>query len=125
VFTGGAAERAHNNNIKEKVNHPAVNLSGKTGLGEVAAILKKSALLVTNDTGIAHLSAAIGAKSIIIYAKKGSNIERWAPLDRQRHSIITPQKAQTIEPVLEMIESKLREKKLQGANVNYEHARAI
>lgn len=87
----------------EKISHLAetapVNLCGETELGEAAAILRKSELLVTNDTGVVHVASAAGAKSVIIYAKEGSNIERWAPVNQERHTIINPIKAKEVDEV--------------------------
>jgi heptosyltransferase II len=42
-------------------------LTGKTSLAEVAAILSVCNLLVANDTGPAHISAALGTKTIVIF----------------------------------------------------------
>ncbi len=125
AFTGIERERDYVEKIKRQMDFSSVNLSGKTNLGEIAAVLKKSALLIANDTGIVHIASAACAESVIIYTKKGSNIERWAPLDRENHTIITPLKAQWVDEVLKEIDVTLREKTLQRANRNYEHARAI
>ncbi len=124
VFTGSEQEREYVEKVRQKTQSPSVSLAGKTGLGEVAAVLKKSALLVTNDTGLVHIASATGAKSIVIYTKEGSNIERWAPPDRDKHSIITPQKAKQVDSILREIDSKLRERKPR-AYFNHDRARAI
>jgi heptosyltransferase II len=42
-------------------------LTGKTSLAEAAAILSACNLLVANDTGPAHISAALGTKTIVIF----------------------------------------------------------
>jgi heptosyltransferase II len=42
-------------------------LTGKTSLAQAAAILSVCDLLVSNDTGPAHISAASGTKTIVIF----------------------------------------------------------
>src|SRR4030065_2446567 len=44
-----------------------VNFIGKTGIGELAAFLKRCSLLVSNDTGPLHLATAVGTKVIDIF----------------------------------------------------------
>lgn len=43
-----------------------VNLAGKTSLRELAAICSRAALFVGNDSGPAHLAAAVGAPIIVL-----------------------------------------------------------
>ena len=42
-------------------------LTGKTDLALTAAVLKASDLLVTNDTGPAHVAAAVGCPVVVIF----------------------------------------------------------
>jgi hypothetical protein len=42
----------------------AINLVGKTSLRELAALLKRCSLLVTNDTGPLHMATAVGTTAI-------------------------------------------------------------
>ena len=44
-----------------------VNLTGKTNLAEATAILSVCDLTVSNDTGPAHISAALGTKTLVIF----------------------------------------------------------
>lgn len=50
---------------KSKIK-PSV-LTGKTDLAEVAAVLSVCDLLVSNDTGPAHIAAALGTKTLVIF----------------------------------------------------------
>lgn len=62
------------------------NLCGLTGLGTLAALLQRCRLLICNDTGISHVAAGVGACSVVIAS--GSDVRRWRPLDRQRHTVL-------------------------------------
>jgi heptosyltransferase-2 len=53
--------------IAEKSNIKPIILTGKTTLGEITAILSVCDLLVSNDTGSAHISAALGTKTLVIF----------------------------------------------------------
>jgi heptosyltransferase-2 len=49
------------------MRHPAKVLTGKTDLAELVAILSLVDLLVTNDTGPAHIAAALGRPTLVIF----------------------------------------------------------
>ncbi len=49
----------------------------KENLLEVAAILSRASLFMGNDSGIAHLAAAVGAPSIVLF--RASDPVLWAP----------------------------------------------
>jgi ADP-heptose:LPS heptosyltransferase len=55
---------------------PAVDLAGRTSLGGVAALLEGAALQVCSDTGAAHVAAAVGTPSAVVFLS-GDPV-RWA-----------------------------------------------
>jgi lipopolysaccharide heptosyltransferase II len=44
-----------------------IDFCGRTDLAEVAALLKKARVVVCNDSGLMHLAAAVGARTIAIF----------------------------------------------------------
>ncbi len=54
------------------------NFCGKTTLVDLAALLKKSDLFVTVDTGAAHIAATTGVKMVTIYGC--TSPDRWHPI---------------------------------------------
>ena len=83
VLTGSLEERPLVDAVLLRMRRPCVNLCGRTGLGAFAALLRDARLVVCNDTGTSHVTAAVGTPSIVLYS--GSAPDRWAPLDTQRH----------------------------------------
>jgi ADP-heptose:LPS heptosyltransferase len=63
-----------------------VNLCGRTATPwTLGALVDAAALVVSNDTGVSHVAAALGTPSVIVAS--GSEVHRWAPLDRRRHHV--------------------------------------
>lgn len=82
VLVGDAGHAALNESIRTGIGEGALNLSGKTRLTCLAALLRRSRLLVTNDSGPAHVGAASGARVISIFGRNqpGLSSVRWRPL---------------------------------------------
>ncbi|ARV59742.1 LPS biosynthesis glycosyltransferase [Nostocales cyanobacterium HT-58-2] len=89
VLTGTAPEAHLTQAVTKMMRSKPVDLAGRTSLGALAALLSQAALLVCNDTGVSHLAAALRVKSVVIFTN--SEPHRWAPLDRDRHHILSPE----------------------------------
>lgn len=86
VLTGTAGEAVLIDAVQRAMSHPAVDLSGKTDLWTLGALIERASLLVCNDTGVSHLAAALGTPSVVV--SSGADVARWAPFDRQRHQVL-------------------------------------
>lgn len=53
--------------ISDRAGNNIVNLCGKTTLGQLAAVLERCKLLVTNDGGPLHMASALGLKTVSIF----------------------------------------------------------
>lgn len=75
VVTGGPGETS----LTATVAGPsAQNLGGRTNLRTLAAVLEGAAVVVTGNTGPAHLAAAVGTPVVCLFAPVVPAI-RWAP----------------------------------------------
>jgi ADP-heptose:LPS heptosyltransferase len=83
ALTGSEPERPLVDGVAASMRAPALDLAGRTSLGALAALLEGAELLVCNDTGVSHLAAALGVRSVVVFSV--SDPVRWAPLDRDLH----------------------------------------
>lgn len=87
VLTGSPEEADLVHEVQRAMRMPALNLCGKTELGTLAALIAQARLMVSNDTGVSHLAAAVATPSVVVSC--GSDTARWAPLDRSRHQVLS------------------------------------
>lgn len=85
VLTAGPAEAETAQIVADRMQHPALNLAGKTTLGSLAALIRVCRLFISNDTGPAHIAVAVDTPSVTIFGP--ADRRRWAPLDPHRHPI--------------------------------------
>jgi ADP-heptose:LPS heptosyltransferase len=86
VLTGVAGEAALNRQVARSMRARAIDLAGKTSLGAAAALIDGAKLLVSNDTGVAHIAAARRTPSVRISC--GGDERRWAPLEEDIHRVV-------------------------------------
>jgi ADP-heptose:LPS heptosyltransferase len=86
VLTGSSAEKFLTREVHGAMKSPALDLAGETNLGTLAVLLERSRLLVSNDTGLSHMAAALEVPSVIVAS--GSDVGRWAPQDANLHRVL-------------------------------------
>jgi ADP-heptose:LPS heptosyltransferase len=64
LFLGVPSERAALLPIMEKVQNHVVDMTGNFEIELVAALLSKATLLLANDSGLGHLSMAVGTRTL-------------------------------------------------------------
>lgn len=78
VFTGGKSERKRAEEVCRLSGLPGTAvLAGVLGLGEFAATIAAARLLVSADTGAAHLASAYGTASVVLFGPAPPEI--WGP----------------------------------------------
>lgn len=79
VVTGGPSrfEQTHIGDIKSKVRHRVVDLSGKTDLLTLAALIREARLLITVDSAPMHLASASRTPQVILFGP--TNPFHWRP----------------------------------------------
>jgi heptosyltransferase-2 len=67
VLLGAREELDISEEVARHMRTRPIVLTGQTDLAQTAAVLKASDLLVTNDTGPAHVGAAVGCPVVVIF----------------------------------------------------------
>ncbi len=66
ILTGSGAEKSLGDEFESIANIKPLNFIGKTNLIELAGLLKRCNLFISNDTGPLHIATAVGATTINI-----------------------------------------------------------
>ncbi|WP_422739481.1 glycosyltransferase family 9 protein [Micromonospora sp. WMMD729] len=85
LVTGSADERALAERVAGAAGLPPdAVLAGRTDLGALAALVADARLVVSGDTGVAHLATAYGTASVVLFGPVPPAV--WGPPpDRPRH----------------------------------------
>jgi len=67
VLFGAPRDRAAGGDLEKRMKSPAVNIAGKTDLGEAIALIRRCDLFITNDSGLMHVAAALKVPLIAIF----------------------------------------------------------
>ncbi len=86
VVSGVSSERAIIAAVTAAMRAPTADLTGTTSLGGLAALLRDAAVLVGNDTGSAHLAAAVAGRSVTVFLP-GDPV-RWAHSGPRHRAVV-------------------------------------
>jgi ADP-heptose:LPS heptosyltransferase len=104
AVTGSAEEKELTHQVSEKVTG-SLDLGGKTDLSTLIALVARANVVVSNDTGPAHLAYALRTPSVTLFGPT-TDVERWGPLDRRLHTVLRDDPISEIstEEVLQNVE---------------------
>ncbi|MCX5667530.1 MAG: lipopolysaccharide heptosyltransferase II [Candidatus Omnitrophica bacterium] len=85
IISGPDGDKMMGDKVAELMKSKALNLAGKTSISDIASILRRSRLLISNDSGPVHISCAVGTPVISIFGRKDRGIspERWGPVGKR------------------------------------------
>jgi len=85
VVIGSAKDRAAGEEIASRADGKILNLCGKTSLEEAVDLLSLCQTVVTNDSGLMHVAAAVGVNVVAIY---GSSTPDYTPPLTEKASVL-------------------------------------
>ena len=85
VLNGSAQERALLGRVRAAMREPATALAGLLSLGGLLGLLAQARLLVTNDTGTAHLARALDVPNVTVCWI--GNLVAYGPMSSARHAV--------------------------------------
>ena len=79
-------ERAVLENLKRFSKVPIITFDNLSTLPEITSLASRAAIFIGNDSGIAHIAAAVQTPSVVIFGS--SNINNWQPWTNAPHEIV-------------------------------------
>ena len=67
LIFGGPNDFELGEKVKHMMKHPALNLAGKTTLGQAIALIQQCKVFVTNDSGLMHIACALKTPLVAIF----------------------------------------------------------
>ena len=77
VFTGDAGEEPLVAGVLARMRQPARSLAGRLSLAELGALVEAADLVISNNTGPAHIAAALGTPVVDLYALTNPQHTPW------------------------------------------------
>ena len=81
IMISNAVDAKLANSVASMMKAEKINLSGVTTVSDIASILKRSTLFISNDSGPVHIACAVGTPVVAIFGRsdKGLSPKRWGP----------------------------------------------
>ena len=107
---GGPDEQRHASSVLPAPMRGVLNLVGRLSLPQLAALLERARLLVSNDSGPVHLASAVNAKTVVLFGSSDPSTGpgRWGPWGAGHTVICKPSVEMiTFEEVMAAVEEEL------------------
>ncbi|PID39121.1 MAG: lipopolysaccharide heptosyltransferase II [Proteobacteria bacterium] len=88
VIFGGPADRELGRTVRRHMQAPAIDVSGRTSLGEAMALIDRCQAFVTNDSGLMHVAAALDTPVVAIFGS--TNSTTTSPWSRRSRIVREP-----------------------------------
>ena len=89
-LTGTKEEKGLIGFIRKNMRHKAEDLTGRTDIRRLAAVLRKADVMISSSTGPMHLAAAVGTPTVAIFCPIfAAGPIRWGPYG-EGHEVILP-----------------------------------
>ncbi|MBV9119238.1 MAG: glycosyltransferase family 9 protein, partial [Chloroflexi bacterium] len=86
VLLGTEVDRAANAEVARLAGGGSLDLTGQTTAKQTTSVLERCRLLISNDSGVVHLAAAVGTPVVAVFGP--SNDLAWGPYPARRHRVV-------------------------------------
>lgn len=86
VVLGGKDEWQLAQMVVQGIGEASLNLAGRTSLAVLGAVVSRLRVLVTNDSGPAHVAYALSTPTVTVFG--GTDPVVWGPLPDARHRVL-------------------------------------
>jgi len=82
VLVGGYETEELSETLSKKMQNNPIDLTGTLLVGELADLLSRCRMFISNDSGPVHVAVAVGTPAVVIFGRKdpGLSSKRWGPL---------------------------------------------
>jgi lipopolysaccharide heptosyltransferase II len=77
ILTGSDEERPLIDEIRNAAGISALSLAGRLSIGQLAALIERAPLLISNNTGPVHIAAGLGTPIVDLYAQTNMQHTPW------------------------------------------------
>lgn len=88
IIMGDFSEKEIIKSIIDKMHYKAIDLTGKTTVVELASLLNRINLLITNDGGPLHMAVALGKKTVSFFGPVDPKVYGPYPPDGNKHIVL-------------------------------------
>ncbi len=106
IITGGPEDCEKAKNVEKNLEGKVLNITGKTNLLQLAALIEKLDFLVSSDTGPLHIAVAMGTKTIALFGP--TEVWRYSPYGKSHNVIKTNYKCQPCHRKKCLIQNKAK-----------------
>ncbi|MGH2519842.1 MAG: glycosyltransferase family 9 protein, partial [Chloroflexota bacterium] len=86
VLLGTSVDRQATDATLAQLSVPALDLVDRLSAKLTAAVLERCALLLSNDSGVVHLGAAVGTPVVAVFGP--TNDLAWGPYPPEKHAVV-------------------------------------
>lgn len=81
-LVAGTTDARFADRVAQAMRQPALNFGGRLTVAELAALLRRCRLLISNDSGPVHVAAGVGTPVVDLFGRnqRGLSPQRWGPL---------------------------------------------
>ncbi|MFA5144200.1 MAG: lipopolysaccharide heptosyltransferase II [Candidatus Omnitrophota bacterium] len=85
IVVASAADKELGDRVSNRLKKNCLNLAGRTSVADVASVLRRARLFISNDSGPVHIACAVGTPVIAIFGRhdRGLSPQRWGPTGKR------------------------------------------